>query len=145
MPLEPTKHSRTRIIDVDGTVVKKKAPRDYFSVPTEVLPGAVEQVNEWYKQGDHIVFWTARLPEIRERTMDMLDRLGFYYHELVCGKPYCHEIHLYDDNPFFFHQVERDKGIGALDEELLTPEKTLFEIQAEEIRRLRGLLERLDT
>jgi hypothetical protein len=144
MPLEPVKHRRTRIIDVDGTVVRKKAPKDYFSEPTLALPGAVEQVNRWYEEGDYIIFWTARPKEYLLRTMDMLDKLGFYYHELVCGKPYCHEIHIYDDNPVLFHQVERDEGVAALDEEL-TPEKVLFQRQAREIRRLRGLLERLTT
>jgi hypothetical protein len=59
MPLEPVRHSRTRIIDVDGTVVKKKDPEDYFRLPTEALPGAIEQVNEWYDDGDYVCFWTG--------------------------------------------------------------------------------------
>jgi hypothetical protein len=141
MPLEPVKHKRVRIIDVDGTVVTKKAPEDYFRVPTEALPGAVNQVNRWYDEGDYIIFWTARPERYAIKTMDMLDELGFYYHELVCGKPYCHEIHIYDDNPMFFHQVTRDEGVAALDEDL-TPEKILFRKQAAEIRRLQRLLER---
>jgi hypothetical protein len=142
MPLESVKHTRTRIIDIDGTVVAKRAPEEYFTTPTEVLPNAVELVNEWYAQGDYIIFWTARPKELRAGTMDMLDRFGFKYHELICGKPYCHESHIYDDNPIFFHQVERDIGIGLMEDEELTAEKQLFRAQAEEIRRLRGLLER---
>lgn len=141
MPLEPTGHARTRIIDIDGTVVNKKAPEDYFRVPTVALPGAVELVNRWFKQGDYIVFWTARPEEYIVQTMDMLDRLGFFYHELICGKPYCHEIHIYDDNPVFFHQVVRDEGIGQINYGC-TPEKKLFELQAQEIKRLQRLLER---
>jgi hypothetical protein len=139
MPLEPVRHNRTRIIDIDGTVVAKKPPEAYFNTPTEPLPGALDRVNEWYDQGDYTLFWSARPVEYRQRTMDMLDDLGFKYHELICGKPYCHEIHIYDDNPMFFHQIERDKGIGKYWEEL-TPEKKLIERQAAEIRRLRVLL-----
>ena len=112
MPLEPVKHCRVRIIDLDGTVVKKKAPEDYFRTATWPLPGAIEQVNEWYDDGDYICFWTARPKEYRENTLSVLDQLGFKYHELICGKPYCKEIHIYDDNHMYFHKVTRDIGIG---------------------------------
>ena len=139
MPLEPVKHKRVRVVDVDGTVIEKKLPEEYFTTPTVALEGALEQINEWYDEGDYILFWTARPEEYRAKTMGELDALGFKYHELVCGKPYCHEIHIYDNNPMFFHQVERDQGIDKLDL-AASPYKELFVRQAAEIRRLRRLL-----
>lgn len=114
MPLEPVKHTKCRVIDIDGTVVKKKASQAYFTTPTEALPGAVDKVNAWFDAGDYIIFWTARPDKYKDKTIEILDNLGFKYHEVVCGKPYCHEIHLYDDNDMIFHKVTRDIGIGGL-------------------------------
>jgi hypothetical protein len=116
MSLGPVRHTRTRIIDIDGTVIEKKAPDDYFRIPTVALPGAIEKVKKWHDAGDYIIFWTARPTDKRSQTMDMLDRLGFHYHELICGKPYCYDIHIYDDNLMEFHKVIRNKGIGDCDD-----------------------------
>jgi len=113
MPLEPVFHNRVRVIDIDGTVVRKKPPEEYFTTPTVALPGAIERVNKWFANGDYIIFWTARPNEYKQRTMDILDELGFNYHELICGKPYTHKMHFYDDIPVLVvHRVMRDKGIG---------------------------------
>jgi hypothetical protein len=116
MALGPLRHSRVRIIDIDGTVVNWRAPEDYFTIPQVALSGAVEKVNKWHEKGDYIIFWTARVERLRDKTIDMLDRLGFKYHGLICGKPYSHDIHIYDDNPIISHKVTRNKGIGDLDD-----------------------------
>ncbi|RLF67737.1 MAG: hypothetical protein DRN26_01535 [Thermoplasmata archaeon] len=110
----PVFHERVRVIDIDGTVLKKRDPEHYFTAEPEALEDAVEQVNEWFDNGDYIVFWTARPSSVRDKTMNALDRLGFKYHEVIFDKPYSYEIHIYDDNPIFIHKVERDIGIGKL-------------------------------
>ena len=115
MPLEPKMYPRVRIVDIDGTVVEKKRPDDFFTKPTVALPGAREKIEEWWNAGDLIIFWTARSEVYKQKTMDMLDELGFCYHELICGKPYSREIHIYDDGFMEFHQVVRDEGIGQME------------------------------
>ena len=117
MALGPLKHSRVRIIDIDGTVVNWRASDRRFTTPQVALPGAVEKVNNWHAQGDYIVFWTARVNELRAKTIEMLDKLGFKYHELLCNKPYSHDIQIYDDNPITAHKITRNKGIGECEDD----------------------------
>jgi len=110
--LMPKKEACVRIIDIDGTVIKHMNPSKY----KEAFPleDAVETVNEWFQNGDIIIFWTARHPSYYDCTKQQLDSMGFYYNELLMGKPYAKEIHLYDDADIEFHKVERDKGLGIL-------------------------------
>ena len=94
--LEQYKHQRTRIIDLDGVVFKKQRvfnPNNSI----ELLPGAVEKVNEWFLEGDYIVFWTARSEQSREQTIRQLNNAGFRYHQLLMNKPWSKETYLYDD------------------------------------------------
>lgn len=117
MTLGPLKHGTARIIDIDGTVVNWRASQDYFTVAQVALNGAVEKVNKWHRDGDYIIFWTARVERLKDKTIEMLDKLGFKYHELICDKPYTHNLHIYDDNPITAHKVTRNKGIGELNDD----------------------------
>jgi hypothetical protein len=143
----PVYHKTVRVIDVDGTVLGKVSPDKYQDA--ELLPGAVEKINNWYNNGDYILFWTARPKSLRIFTRWQLTRHGFRFHQLRTNKPYSREIHIYDDNPIYSHRVTRDKGIGMMKDEELEEEETgkvtmkmFLDIQATEIRRLRELLKR---
>jgi hypothetical protein len=113
MSKHPIKHNRVRIIDIDGTVLLRRAPHEYNEEPT-LLENAAEVINHWFDQGDFIVMWTARSEEYYEKTFTDLETCGVKFHELIMEKPYSHEIHIYDDKDIFFHKVERDVGLGLL-------------------------------
>lgn len=108
-------HQTVRIIDIDGTVLvtppSVPGPEMPMKTDVEPTPGALEQVAQWYDQGDYIVFWTARHEEYREITMRQLDQAGFKYHQIVFNKPYSRDIHIYDDKPMQFHFIERNQGL----------------------------------
>lgn len=42
-------------IDFDGTIVEHK-----FPLIGQLLPGAKENINKWFKQGHRIIVWTCR-------------------------------------------------------------------------------------
>ncbi len=112
MPLQPAYNPSVRIIDIDGTIIAKRKPDKYIlGRECEILGDSLKLVKKWYESGDYIVFWTARPKEYRELTMRMLDELGFPYHELLMDKPYCHHIHIYDDNYITTHKVNPKKGL----------------------------------
>lgn len=76
------------LIDIDGTVCDDIKNEDSHLYSTaQVLPGAVEQCNQWYESGAQIHFFTARESKDREVTELWLRRHGFLYHSLVMDKP----------------------------------------------------------
>ena len=58
MAQNPPLHHTVRLLDIDGTVIKKREG-GWFQEPAEALPGALELVEEWFQRGDYIIFWTA--------------------------------------------------------------------------------------
>lgn len=112
--LQPEFHERTRLIDIDGTIVThEEGQTNYWRA--KALPGAVETVNKWYEQGDYIVFFTGRLEVLRDFTTRHLKNLGFKFHRIIFDKPYTGELILYDDRSIKAVQVERNIGIAAVD------------------------------
>ena len=134
MPKEPIFHKRVRVIDIDGTILKKRAPHERHEEPV-LLGDAGKIINEWFEQGDYILLWTARPNEYYEKTFLELERCGIRFHELICDKPYSYEIHIYDDNDIYTHKVDRDVGLDVVDK------LDAFKVQAAEIRSLRETLE----
>tara|TARA_R100000315_G_scaffold62216_2_gene42770 strand:- start:578 stop:883 length:306 start_codon:yes stop_codon:yes gene_type:complete len=78
-------------VDIDGTICdtpKIDGKWDYeSSVPNF---SHIEKINKLYKEGNEIVYWTARGSNTgldwAEFTADQLDGWGCQYHELICGK-----------------------------------------------------------
>jgi len=116
MSCEPYEYSRVRIIDIDGTILPRKDHYSYDDLATEPLPGAREQIREWWEAGDMIILWTARPAQYREETIKQLDKAGITYTQLVMDKPYSREIHIYDDKIIISHKVVPNVGIGGLDD-----------------------------
>ena len=78
------------LIDIDGTVCTDIKNEDsHLYATAQVLNGSRTQLNEWYDEGHHITFFTAREEKDRQVTIDWLNRNGFKYHGLVMGKPRC--------------------------------------------------------
>jgi hypothetical protein len=76
-------HSRTFLLDLDGTLIRHQAPP--WAEPMEVLPGVIEKLREWWNSGDCIVIATGRPECLRAMTELGLQRAGIYYHQLIMG------------------------------------------------------------
>ena len=86
------------IIDIDG-VVSEDIPNEEPKrmVTAQEIPGARKQVNQWYKEGHIITFFTSRTENLRKITEKWLRDHKFKYHNLVCGKPRGGNYHYIDD------------------------------------------------
>jgi hypothetical protein len=107
----PVFHNRVRVIDIDGTVFKRRSSGNDFQYEPETLPGCIEVINGWFDAGDYICFWTGRPSEYREVTRRQLDSVGFKYHELLMDKPITKNMIIYDDNPIIVVKLDENKGV----------------------------------
>ncbi len=79
--------------DLDATLCEEKPA--FEKCLAKPFPRAKDKVNATYDAGDFVIIYTARGWNEYAYTKDWLDKNGFKYHILVCGKiPY--DI-LYDD------------------------------------------------
>lgn len=72
-------------VDIDGTVCSEE--RTFERPLARPLSGARESINELYRKGHTVIFWTARGWEQYRVTKHWLDTHGFKYHQLFMGKP----------------------------------------------------------
>lgn len=79
------------LIDIDGTITTDdiKNEDSHLYPHANPIPGSLEQINKWYSEGNHIVFFTAREEKDRQATIDWLDKWGFKHHGLIMNKPRC--------------------------------------------------------
>jgi len=86
------------IIDIDG-VVCEDIPNEepWRMVSAAEIPGAREQINQWYSEGNIITFFTARTEEHRKATEDWLNSHGFKFNKVIFGKPRGGNYHYIDD------------------------------------------------
>jgi len=86
------------VIDIDG-VVSEDIPNEEPErmVTAAEIPGAKEQVNEWYDEGHVVTFLTSRTEGLREITVNWLKEHGFKYHNILFGKPRGGNYHYIDD------------------------------------------------
>ena len=113
----PYHYGKVRILDIDGTVLKLRVLGDYFEKEAEAYTDSVEIVNEWFKNGDFIIFWTARPECYRELTTHQLDNLGFLYHRLMMDKPTADGgIYWYDDADIRAFKVDNTTGLVSMGE-----------------------------
>ena len=77
--------SKVIMIDIDGTICsEEKTFERGLAIP---LKGSISSVNELFNAGHTIIFWTARGWEQYRITKHWLDSNGFFYHQLIMGKP----------------------------------------------------------
>jgi hypothetical protein len=70
--------------DIDGTLVQAQ-PQDRYHEPAHPLHKNVRRLLDLHKQGNQIVFTTARPRSADGFTRAMLDDLGFHDYELISG------------------------------------------------------------
>lgn len=75
-------------MDIDGTICRTESNKYYQSQP---IPERIEKINNLYRQGHTIVYWTARGAnsgcDWSELTLQQLNEWGCLYHRLEMGKP----------------------------------------------------------
>lgn len=76
---------KTIFTDIDGTLVHQVAFEEIDPFTSRALPGVVEKMTQWFKEGHHIVLTTARPEELRNLTIQEMDLLGIPFHQLVMG------------------------------------------------------------
>jgi uncharacterized HAD superfamily protein len=97
-PLLP-KEIKNFLIDIDGTVgedIPNEEPERMENA--EVYPDAIKKINEWYKNGHIITFFTSRTEVHRDVTERWLKKCGFQYHGLLMGKPRGGNYHWIDNH-----------------------------------------------
>jgi hydroxymethylpyrimidine pyrophosphatase-like HAD family hydrolase len=62
-------------IDFDGTIVK-----DEYPAIGELISGAKETINQFYKDGHHIIIWTCRAEKALRDAVDFLNENGIMFH-----------------------------------------------------------------
>ena len=76
---------KTIFTDIDGTLVHQVNFEDLDPFKSVALPGVVEKMVGWWKEGHHIVLTTARPESLRDDTIQEMDILGIPFHQLVMG------------------------------------------------------------
>ena len=77
--------NNTIFSDIDGTLVHQVPFELIDPFSSTALPGVVEKMTQWFKEGHHIVLTTARPEELRDLTIQEMDLLGIPFHQLVMG------------------------------------------------------------
>jgi len=87
------------LIDIDGTVtedVPNEQPERMSIV--EPFEGSVEMINDWYKEGHIITFFTSRTDEHELVTKQWLEKWNFKYHNIIFNKPRGGNYHWIDNH-----------------------------------------------
>ena len=78
---------KTIFCDIDGTLVKHGSPflasKPNFKM--ELLPGTLEKLEEWDREGHNIILTTGRRESMRKETERQLTEVGIIYDYLLMG------------------------------------------------------------
>lgn len=87
------------LIDIDGTITDD-IPNEEHERMSTCLPflDALETINKWYDEGHQICFFTSRTEDLKAITEEWLNRHGFKYHSILCGKPRGGNYHWIDNH-----------------------------------------------
>ena len=82
-------HDRPSTIfcDIDGTLIEHAHPNE-ASKPgfkTQLLPGTIEKLLEWERNGYRIILTTGRKESMRPQTIRQLEEVGIVYDYLIMG------------------------------------------------------------
>ena len=98
------------LIDIDGTITDDIPNEEPERMSTCLpFPDALETINKWYDEGHQICFFTSRTEDLKAITEEWLNRNGFKYHSILCGKPRGGNYHWIDN-----HLVKATRYKGKL-------------------------------
>lgn len=87
------------LIDIDGTITDDIPNEEPERMRTcKPFPDALETINKWYDEGHQICFFTSRTEDLKKITEEWLDKNGFKYHSVLCGKPRGGNYHWIDNH-----------------------------------------------
>ena len=87
------------LVDIDGTICEDIPNEEPERMKTaKVFPDALKHVNQWYKEGHVIYFFTSRTEDLRAITEEWLKKNGFLYHGMLMGKPRGGNYHWIDNH-----------------------------------------------
>ena len=111
----------TFFVDIDGVLFYLPKHVPYEATDTQVLPGSLEKLKEWKRQGHRIVLTTGRETTRREKLIKQLTDLQVPYDDLVTGTNSGTRIIINDKKPYCpFHkmaiavQLQRNQGMGGI-------------------------------
>jgi hydroxymethylpyrimidine pyrophosphatase-like HAD family hydrolase len=114
---------KTIFLDIDGCLFRHKGNLSTQITGTvELLPGAIEKLNEWEAEGHKIFLTTGRKESTRKITEEQLATSGIFYDQLIMGLNRGERIVINDSkNPpndeistAFAIQIPRNEGIGPI-------------------------------
>jgi histidinol phosphatase-like enzyme len=112
----------TIFCDIDGTLVKH-APLTDSAKKThklELLPGTIEKLTDWEKNGFRIVLTTGRKECTRAATEQQLQEAGIFYDQLIMNIGGGARYLINDDKPdgqktSFAISLKRNEGISGVE------------------------------
>lgn len=123
MSSKPNRDKMHFFIDLDGTCLVH--PDD---IPDgeiqEFIPGVVEKLKMWLKQGHQITFVTARDESKSSQTLLQLNSAGIYFCNVIFNCGHGQRIMINDSKPYHFWKdketalaftVKRNEGLSELD------------------------------
>jgi len=115
--------AKTIFCDIDGTLIEHLPPTQTAKsgfTPT-ALPGTIETLLEWDKQGYNIILVSGRREGARQETERQLSDLGIIYDQLILGIGGGKRYIINDRKPAggedyaLAINLDRNTGIGQLD------------------------------
>jgi len=118
----------TIFCDIDGTLVEHENIPNY-TTPLKVLPGTLEKLQKWNKEGYKIILITSRKEEDKEKLKKSLEEAGIIYHDLIMNLPSGTRYLINDRKPSSMltqravaFEIERNQGIGKIE---IDPDKII--------------------
>lgn len=109
----------TILCDIDGTIIQHENIPDY-STDIVLLDGALEKMDEWYRDNAYVILTTSRNPDDREKLVKALSKQNIKYDSLVMGLPPGPRYLINDKKPYSeitmaqSFEVKRDVGIKTI-------------------------------
>lgn len=113
---------KTLFIDIDGTLIKHHGSlSEQITNPPELLPGTLEKLNQWDREGCRIILVTGRRESVRSITEQQLASLGIFYDKLIMGIGGGRRVVINDFKPNSIEEtaghicLNRNQGIGNVE------------------------------
>jgi len=115
---------KTVICDIDGTLIKHCGDickQHQILDPEILLPGTLDKIKEWDKNGYRIILVTGRRESTRKQTEEQLTHLGILYDQLIMGVSGGVRVLINDLKPnkeeptAIAVNLKRNQGIGDID------------------------------
>lgn len=75
----------TFFVDIDGTIIKYRQFDKLLEIKAEPIQDVIDNLNQEYDKGSHIVITSARPKEYLEFTKKELKNINLKYHQIILG------------------------------------------------------------